>query len=136
MSEITTAKTKTSAVKLHADELSAAIIEGGQSWAKPSRKVNRQPKPRSEQQRRLDAQAADLHKRWLAAGQPRDMDASPKAQYMVSPDHVEAFKAMIRKTAHNGGSVPGKSVRIREHADPSGRIAVTVAVWDRLAGEK
>jgi hypothetical protein len=53
----------------------------------------------------------------------------------VAPEHLDAMRAMLRKTANSGGTVTGKSVKIRETTMPSGKIAVTVAVWDRLEEE-
>jgi hypothetical protein len=116
-------------------DLNAKLVEPGQDWKRPERTVKRAPRPRSDQQKKLDAQALDLHTRWVKAGKPRDMDASPKAEYHVAPEHLDAMRAMLRKTANSGGPVTGKSVKIRETTMPSGKIAVTVAVWDRLEDE-
>ena len=112
--------------------LDAKLVEPGQDWTRPERTVTRAPKPRSDQQKKLDAQALDLYNRWIKAGRPRDMDASPKAEYHVAPEHVDAMNAMLRKVAGSGGTVTGKSVKIRQATMPSGKIAVTVAIWDRL----
>lgn len=113
-------------------DLTAKLVEPGADWTRPARTVNRKPKARSEQQLKLDAQAADLYTRWVKAGKPRDMDASPKAEYHVAPEHVDAMTAMLRKVAAAGGPVKGKSVKIRQAAHPSGKTAITVAVWDRV----
>jgi hypothetical protein len=112
--------------------LDAKLVEPGEDWTRPERTVKRAPRPRSDQQKKLDAQALDLYHRWVKAGQPRDMDASPKAEYHVAPEHVDAMTAMLRKTAGPGGTVTGKSIKIRQAAHPSGKTAITVAVWDRL----
>lgn len=116
--------------------LDASLVEPGADWVRPARTVTRTARPRSDQQKKLDAQAADLYKRWAAIpGKPRDMDKSPKAQYTVDPAHVDALVALLRKTADVGGGVPGKSVKIRQATHPSGKIAVTVAVWDKPPSE-
>lgn len=116
--------------------LDASLVEPGADWVRPARTVTRTAKARSDQQKKLDAQAADLYKRWSAIpGKPRDMDKSPKAQYTVDPAHVDALVALLRKTADVGGGVPGKSVKIRQATHPSGKIAVTVAVWDKAPSE-
>jgi hypothetical protein len=112
--------------------LDARLVAPGEDWARPERTVTRKPKVRGEQLKKLDAQAADLYKRWVAAGKPRDMDKSPKAEYTAAPEHVDDLTALLRKTADKAGGAPGKSIKIRQETMKSGKIAVTVAVWDRL----
>jgi hypothetical protein len=112
--------------------LDARLVAPGDEWARPSRTVTRKAKPRSDQLKKLDNQAADLYRRWVTAGKPRDMDDSPKAEYTVAPEHVDILTSLLRKTAGKAGSVPGKSIKIRQETMKSGKIAVTVAVWDRL----
>jgi hypothetical protein len=111
--------------------LDARLVAPGDDWARPSRTVTRKAKPRSDQLKRLDGQAADLYRRWITAGKPRDMDKSPKAEYSVAPEHVDALVSLLRRTADKAGGAPGKSVKIRQETTASGKIAVTVAVWDR-----
>jgi hypothetical protein len=112
--------------------LDARLVAPGDDWARPSRSVTRKPKARGDQLKKLDSQAADLYKRWVQAGKPRDMDKSPKAEYTVAPEHVDALTSLLRKTADKAGGAPGKSIKIRQETMKSGKIAVTVAVWDRL----
>jgi hypothetical protein len=112
--------------------LDARLVAPGEDWARPSRTVTRKAKPRGEQLKKLDSQAADLYRRWVAAGSPRDMDKSPKAEYTAAPEHVDDLTALLRKTADKAGGAPGKSIKIRQETMESGKIAVTVAVWDRL----
>jgi hypothetical protein len=112
--------------------LDARLVAPGDDWARPSRTVTRKAKPRSDQLKKLDEQAADLYRRWVAAGKPRGMDDSPKAEYTVAPEHVDTLTSLLRKTADKAGGVPGKSIKIRQETRSSGKIAVTVAVMDRL----
>jgi hypothetical protein len=112
--------------------LDARLVAPGDDWARPARTVTRTAKPRSDQLKKLDSQAADLYRRWVAAGSPRDMDKSPKAEYTVAPEHVDALTSLLRKTADKAGGAPGKSIKIRQETMKSGKVAVTVAVWDRL----
>jgi hypothetical protein len=112
--------------------LDARLVAPGEDWARPARTVTRTARPRSDQLKKLDAQAADLYKRWIQAGKPRDMDQSPKAEYTVAPEHVDALTSLLRKTADKAGGAPGRSIKIRQETMKSGKVAVTVAVWDRL----
>lgn len=108
-----------------------ADVAPGEEWVKPQIIRKREPKPRSKTQIRLDEKAVELHRAWVKAGKPRNMDDSPKAQFRIDPGQADALMVMLRKTATAGGPVQGKSVRLRKATDKSGLAVVTVAVWDR-----
>jgi len=95
------------------------------------REYSRTAAPRSEDEKRVDKDAARAYALWVKAGSPTDEAKYPWQRYIFPPAAFDTVIAMLRLATNLGGSVQGKALKYRRKTHESGNSMVYFMFTDK-----